>query len=921
MTKYSLLFISLIIGLSQTIAQQIDQAYNEKIKAYTTDERFLPETVLNLPLHPKIPSHLAHFGEIIGAPDILHRSTEIFSYFDKLSNTSTRLKWEKVGTSEEGRPMYLAIIGSEETLNRIHHYKSQLAKLADPREFSSNDLETILSDSKPVYYVNGGMHSTETGSPEMLMELAYRLVTSEENNIKEIRKNLVILINPISEPDGWDKQVDWYNRHTKHLEKEEEVKLTLSPPYWGKYTFHDNNRDGIQVTQEITKTLHSIYHDWHPTVMLDLHESLPLFYTSMGTGPYNDNYDPILVAEWQTMAHHDLNTLAQQGLPGAFTWAFTDGWWIGYGMWVASNHNSTGRFFETFGNAGANTLMRDLSFYNYAGEPVTSKQWYRQTPPPQKIYWSFRNNINYMQAGVLASLEYAAKNPNFLLKNFYQKGYNSWKKGENESPKAFTIPKTQRDPAMAIYTVNQLLTQKIEVLERDEDYLVPLQQPYRNLALSLLSKQDYPKDSKFPPYDDVAWTLSLMNGVEVITLDTLPEKVGGSKISEKMHYIGKITGKGKNLLIPNQRQNTLLGALYQIGEEKPDIRVAVLHKPIILQYDTLPLGSVMIENIDADLANSLAQSFSIDSEWVDIEVEASNWKPLSLPRIGLYHTWYSTQDHGWARFTFEERGVPFESLHKDHIRAGHLKEKYDVIIVPRIGSGSSNDFINGISSDFSPMAYTQTDAYPSHGFPDSSDDITGGPGLLGLANLSDFVEQGGVLISMGRSTSLLAEVGLIPKLTPAPKTDLFHPGSIVNAKVRKREHPVLFGYGETFPLFMGNDPLVQTNLYFRDHMVLQFGEDLLKDEKPYEGEVWGADNDKGEVREEEETGPYVLSGMVRNEEKIIGHGAIFDVQVGKGHILGFTFNPLHRFLNHHDAPMLWNALMNWNHLDKKSSQP
>ncbi len=915
MSKYYLLFASLIIGLSQGVAQQVDQAYDEKIKAYTTDERFLPEMVLNFPMHPKIPSPLEHFGEIVGAPDILHNTTEIYSYFDKLSHTSTWLKWEKVGTSEEGRPMYLAIIGNEETLNRIPHYKSQLAKLADPRKISSNDLETILSDSKPVYYVNGGMHSTETGSPEMLMELAYRLVASEERNIQEIRQNLIVLINPISEPDGWDKQVDWYNRHLKNIKEEEKLKLIYSPPYWGKYTFHDNNRDGLQVTQEITKTIHGIYHDWHPTVMLDLHESLPLFYTSMGTGPYNDNYDPILISEWQTMAHHDLNVFAQQGLPGAFTWAFTDGWWIGYGLWVASNHNSTGRFFETFGNAGASTLMRDLSSYNFAGEPVTSKQWYRQTPPPQKINWSFRNNINYMQTGVLASLDYAAKNPHFLLKNFYQEGYNSWKKGENESPKAFSIPKDQRDPAMVTYTVNQLLTQKIEVLERESDYLILLQQPYRNLALSLLSKQDYPKDSKFPPYDDVAWTLGYMNGVEVISIDSIPKAKEGKMLKSQIHYKGEISGKGSHILIKNNRQNTLLGALYEIKEKEPAAKVAVLHQTVIMERDTIPKGSLLIENLGQELASSLCQSHSIDVERTDISIDHSIWKPVALPRIGVYHTWYSTQDHGWARFTLEERGIPFESLHKDHIRAGNLLENYDVIIVPRIGHGTSNDFVNGIPSDFSPLAYTKTDDFPSHGFPDSSDDITGGPGHLGLANLSDFVEQGGVLISLGKSTSLLAELGLIPKLTPAPKTDLFHPGSIVKAKARKREHPLLFGYEETFPIFMGNDPLVQTHLYFRDHIILQFGEDLLKDEKPYDGEIWGADNDKVEVREEEETGPYVLSGMVRNEDKIIGHGAIFDVPVGKGHILGFTFNPLHRYLNHHDTPMVWNALINWNLLD------
>ena len=60
--------------------------------------------------------------------------------------------------------------------------------------------------------------------------------------------------------------------------------------------------------------------------------------------------------------------------------------------------------------------------------------------------------------------------------------------------------------------------------------------------------------------------------------------------------------------------------------------------------------------------------------------------------------------------------------------------------------------------------------------------------------------------------------------------------------------------------------------------------------------------------------PYVLSGMVRNEQTIIGQGGIFNVPVGAGQVVAFTFDPLHRFLNHNDAPLLWNAILNWNML-------
>jgi hypothetical protein len=57
---------------------------------------------------------------------------------------------------------------------------------------------------------------------------------------------------------------------------------------------------------------------------------------------------------------------------------------------------------------------------------------------------------------------------------------------------------------------------------------------------------------------------------------------------------------------------------------------------------------------------------------------------------------------------------------------------------------------------------------------------------------------------------------------------------------------------------------------------------------------------------------YVVSGMVRGEREIVGQGAIFDVPIRAGRVIAFTFDPLHRFLNHHEFPLVWNALANWN---------
>jgi hypothetical protein len=217
------------------------------------------------------------------------------------------------------------------------------------------------------------------------------------------------------------------------------------------------------------------------------------------------------------------------------------------------------------------------------------------------------------------------------------------------------------------------------------------------------------------------------------------------------------------------------------------------------------------------------------------------------------------------------------------------------------------------------MPYTKTPEYASHGTPDATNDMTGGPGFDGIGNLKKFVDEGGVLVTLDNSTVMAAETGIVRALDRYNAAGLFHPGSVVNVKVRNTKNPVLYGYPQNFYIFRGNGPLFQVDKQDRSMMLLQYGSKPLKDEEEYKGEIMGMPKKKeapkkDEKKPAEKTEPYVLSGMVRNDNTIIGHGAIFNVPQGKGRVVAFTFDPLHRYLNHADAPMVWNTLMNWDFL-------
>jgi hypothetical protein len=215
-----------------------DTAYGEKIKEYTTEKYFMTELVDHLPLSDKVPSPEKILGYAIGTPNKLTYTKDLNRYYRALAGASPRVRIlvapEK---SEEGREQLLILISDEANLSRLDRYKEITAKLADPRKISEAEAHTLISEGKPFYWASGSIHSPETGSPEMLMELAYRLAVEDSPFIEDIRKNMIVMITPALEVDGRDRMVDLYNYRKANPGKP-------TPPllYWGKYVARQQPR-------------------------------------------------------------------------------------------------------------------------------------------------------------------------------------------------------------------------------------------------------------------------------------------------------------------------------------------------------------------------------------------------------------------------------------------------------------------------------------------------------------------------------------------------------------------------------------------------------------------------------------------------------------------------------------------------------
>jgi hypothetical protein len=893
----------------------------EEIAAATTEPRFMSPWVAYLPASSSVPSPRTFLHRIPGAPGELVSSATAYAYSRALAAASPRVEIFTIGRSEEGREILMLAIADEAGIQQLDRLKAATAALADPRRTDRNAAEQLIGNARPFYYFNAALHSDETGSTESVLELAYRLAVSDQPMIRRMRENLVVLINPVSNPDGRDKQVEWFYRFLKG--KTDLASLPRqSPPYWSKYAFVDINRDAHQQVHESTRAVHRMFYEWHPTVVHDLHESVPLLMSWNGTGPYNPNIDPITFSEFQALSFHEVQVLTGMGMPGVSTWNFGEAFAHLFLDSVAMNHNAIGRGYETFGNGTAETLTQSLT----ADE--TRPEWYRLLPPPSKPFrWSARDNVNYNETASLAALDMAATQSKTLLRNFYTKSYNSLRKGVEEAPYAFAIPADQGDPLRAAQLVERLLSQRIEVHRATAPftvkdgtfaagtYVVRLDQPYRNYAVDLLMPQRYPKDGG-EPYDDVSWALPAHYHLDAVAItDPGVRSVTLAALTEPPHPRGRIAGDGTTFVLKDTGQESLLEARYLLSR----LKVEIAERPFTAGGVEFPAGSWIL-----GAAPGVRQALTRASEQLGLDFSALEATPdvprhlAKAPRLGVWVPWADTDSIGWLRYTLDQRHIPYTYVRDEDVRAGKLREKFDVLLYGHVDLELAEQ-IQGIPKAWGPMPFQKTRATPSHGTPASSSDITGGIGWQGLAEIQNFVERGGVLITLGSGSMLALEGGIVRGVrrdsggvprsagsggaaaaAAAQEAITRTPGAHVRATFARPDHPIAYGYAARTHVFRQNFPLYATP---RRWLRMAFCTTCLDGPPDSSGVVleWG----------DRDGAPFVVSGQAWGEDNIVGRPAILDMPVGQGHVVAFNFNPLHRDLNRGDQRLLWNAIINW----------
>ena len=263
--------------------------------------------------------------------------------------------------------------------------------------------------------------------------------------------------------------------------------------------------------------------------------------------------------------------------------------------------------------------------------------------------------------------------------------------------------------------------------------------------------------------------------------------------------------------------------------------------------------------------------------------------------------------------------VPYTYLRDEDVRAGHLRERVDVLLYGHVDLELAEQ-IHGLPEAWGPMPFKKTPQTPSHGMPAESDDVTGGMGWEGLAHLQRFVEDGGLLVTLGSGSSLALEGGIVRGVRRVaggvPRSS--HGGGEASAAAAQRVSTrtpgahlrVTFSARPTIPSPTAT-PRAPTSSARTSRSTTRraagcawpIARPASTARRTASGVVleWG----------DRDGAPLVVSGQAWGEGSLVGRPAVLDLPAGRGRVVAFNFNPLHRDLNRGDHRLVWNAILNW----------
>lgn len=806
----------------------------------------------------------AHFGFDIGEDYMLANYRQMEGYFLKVAKESDRVLIKEAGTTEEGRQQYLMIISSPDNLKNIEKYRSISQRLGRAEGLAEEQARALSVEGKPIVWIDGGMHSNEMVGSHQLIETFYQLVSRRDPEVQNYLDKVVVLMWHVN-PDGQDLLADWYMQYP-----EKEKRNMSIPRLYQKYVGHDNNRDFFMFNMKEASNLAKVmYVDWLPQIVYNHHQTSPDGTVVAGPpyrDPFNHVFDPLLVTGIDGVGFAMINRLNEEGKPGyvRMDQSGFSTWWNGGLRTAPYFHNMIGILTEITGSPTPSEIPL-----------VAERQVPRNGLPfpvaPQK--WNFRKSIDYSVSLNLAILDYAARNGDKLLYNFYKMGKNAIDKGNTDTwtkypkyiqhiekayaadieagkikaiqnnsyyrakiiptdyyeavftdksfrdPRGYILPADQEDFGTAVKFVNALIKSGVYVYQASADFSVNGKN-YPKGSIIVRTNQAFRPQvlDMFEPQDhphDVEYP----GGPPVRPYDaagwTLALQMGVKYDRILDDFDGPFRKQEYGVLIePLQREVPRSKVGYLINGKANDAFIAVnrLLQSGVNVFRDLDTKDFFVEARESTKVADFGRQLGLT-------VSAAGKKPARLQalqplKIGLFDYYGGSMPSGWTRWILEQYGFNYELFYPKDIDEDRLK-KYDILVF--VGPG------------IPPHGVQRTRGQvEEHLVPPQYRHMLGAVTVeKSIPALKRFVEQGGRILTVGASSDLvyhlgfpvenpLTEEGRDGKRVNIPSTKYYVPTSILRAEVdpAKAEN---YGLDSELNIVFNNSPVFRfqpsDNLY------------------------------------------------------------------------------------------------------------
>jgi hypothetical protein len=801
-----------------------------------------------------VPTPKQHLGYEPGADYKLASYTEIVGYFEKLAQSSDRIKLVEYGKTSSGRPTYIAFISDAANLRELDRYKGITRRLALGTA-SPEEAARLAKQGKAIVWIDSGLHSTEVAPAQHAPELAHRLITDESDEVRRIRANVILLQVPVINPDGHEMVVEWYRKNlgTPH-------ELAPLPKLYQKYAGHDNNRDWYMMNlQETRNASRLLFHEWFPQIVYNQHQ-YPAFPARIFVPPYaeplNPNIPAAVMEGINLIGSAMKERFARENKPGVISYFGFDAWWNGGLRSVPAFHNMHGILTETALHGYATPKVYKLSdlperFGN--GMPTKEPTVFYERPWLGGK-WGTRDAIDYMLTADFAILDLAATRSEQFLHKAWQLARESIEAGKRGSPYAYIVPSDQWDNSSATEMLRRLQTGGLVVHRATKQFnaggstfapgthVLLASQPFRPYLVDLMEPQRYPElrsSATGPakrPYDVAGWTLPMQMGVRTVRID--------EPFSASLEVAAEIAPPEPSF---NSRENVAYLAISGALQNNDALRWAK----------------------DGKLLRRGDNGFS-----------TAAWE-LRTPRVALYEPWPPNMDAGWTQWVLDHYRVPYAVIQNADLAKGGLKSKFDAIV---LAAQPVNSILHGFrDGESSARRAGESTALQRPEF-------TGGIGLAGAVALQAFAKEGGTLIAFDEAASLPIELFPLPLRSTIPASGsegsgYYSPGSILRIKVDVA-HPIAFGMPP-------------------DAYAFQSG-----------GQAWEStllpEYNKGD-REVRTVASYatkdpLASGWLSGEGAVLGKAILVEARYGSGRVVLFGFSPQFRGQSFGTFKFLLNAI-------------